>query len=434
MRFFTKEWNRRMQDAHLLTIPESDEEWEDFIRGFEEEGENVYDYLNDELESVKDELLLILPDEFHPYVLNGTINKPELEKSVRERLVNWQREETEKYERVMEEASQYMETIRGRLPRRLVEIVEDGLHDAQVQYVHRMNDSLRITLNGSGSFSKGQGIVIEIEGKIEEKSEKTLHPGMYWLYEEADVDDEGFRLGVLFDGGEWEVVAKDFAITHYYRYEDEFGWVEDENAKPVSAKKLQEIENRLGFHFPPSYKKLMKTQNGEVLNHPIYLLADQELSIKRILPVEELQDKDGFIPFAECLEGELAFDKKSRTIVFLSRSGNLEVADDFDLLLEVLFTKEYKEDTSFEFEPLPPEELEDALFSNELERNVQALNTLYLNPDPFVELIEKGILHFLNSNDEERKQVGEFFAEHFLSINLFSEEVAKKIHTLLDDE
>src|SRR5690606_2923667 len=173
MRFFTKEWNRRMQDAHLLTIPESDEEWEDFIRGFEEEGENVYDYLNDELESVKDELLLILPDEFHPYVLNGTINKPELEKSVRERLVNWQREETEKYERVMEEASQYMETIRGRLPRRLVEIVEDGLHDAQVQYVYRRNDSLRITLNGSGSFSKGQGIVIEIEGKIEEKSEET---------------------------------------------------------------------------------------------------------------------------------------------------------------------------------------------------------------------------------------------------------------------
>lgn len=432
MRFFTKEWNRRMQDAHLLTIPESDEEWEDFIRGFEEEGENVYDYLNDELESVKDELLLILPDEFHPYVLNGTINKPELEKSVRERLVNWQREETEKYERVMEEASQYMETIRGRLPRRLVEIVEDGLHDAQVQYVHRMNDSLRITLNGSGSFSKGQGIVIEIEGKIEEKSEETLHPGMYWLYEEADVDDEGFRLGVLFDGGEWEVVAKDFAITHYYRYEDEFGLIE-EDKKPVSEKKLKETEKNLGIHFPSAYKKLIKSQNGGKLNHSVYLLPEQAIFIERLLPVEELQENDGFLPFAECNNGRFAFKLKNNHIVYISNSGiEKNVADDFDQFLEGLYTEEYREYTD-EFEPLPPEELEEALFSDELEKNVQAWNTLYINPEPFVNLIEKGILHYLMSNDEERKQVGEFFAEHFLSINLFSEEVAKKIHKLLED-
>lgn len=32
MKFFTKEWYDKMQKAHLLTIPESDEEWMDFYQ------------------------------------------------------------------------------------------------------------------------------------------------------------------------------------------------------------------------------------------------------------------------------------------------------------------------------------------------------------------------------------------------------------------
>ena len=35
MAFFTKEWYEKMQDAHILALPESDEEWADFIRSFE---------------------------------------------------------------------------------------------------------------------------------------------------------------------------------------------------------------------------------------------------------------------------------------------------------------------------------------------------------------------------------------------------------------
>ena len=31
--FFTKDWYEKMQDAHVLVLPESDEEWAEYITG-----------------------------------------------------------------------------------------------------------------------------------------------------------------------------------------------------------------------------------------------------------------------------------------------------------------------------------------------------------------------------------------------------------------
>ena len=65
MAYFTKDWYENMQDAHVLALPESDEEWADYIRSFEEEGEDIQTYLRSSLARIKERLLNVLPKEFH---------------------------------------------------------------------------------------------------------------------------------------------------------------------------------------------------------------------------------------------------------------------------------------------------------------------------------------------------------------------------------
>ena len=423
-----------MQDAHLITIPESEDDWESFIRSFEEEGENVYDYLDQELEEVKEVLLSVLPDEFHPYVLDGTINKPELDKKVREQLIAWQNKETEKYERCMEEAALYFEKIRDKLPQGLIDIYEAGLHDAVLKNVYRFNGNMRITLN-SGGFSKGDVSVIRIFGIVEEKAPFPLEEAMYWLYEEVDIDEKGCRLGVLFDGSlEWEVIAKDFSIVHYYRDSDHFGW-EDSDRPPVPEGIMEKAAKRICFSFPTSYLSLMNEKNGGTLTHSVFLLPSREVVIKNMLPVEEFENLEDFIPFAICDNGKVAFRKIDGKILFLGENGSLEeIAGDFSEFVENLFTEEYVEDSTDDIHPLPEEEIEGALFSADLSLNVQAWNTLYVKPEPFVDLIEKALYHYLQNEDPERIQLGEIFADHFLSLNLFTDDVAEKLQTLLNHD
>ena len=69
--FFTKDWFEQMQDAHILVLPESDEEWKDYIRGFEENGEDVHIYLRNRLDQEKGRLLTVLPKEFHSLLRMG---------------------------------------------------------------------------------------------------------------------------------------------------------------------------------------------------------------------------------------------------------------------------------------------------------------------------------------------------------------------------
>jgi len=430
MKFFSKKWYETMQDAHLLTFPESDEEWADFIRGFEEESEDFRAYLRGELESIKDRLLQILPETFHPYVLDGTINQPELPKRVRDEVLAWLKEKQEEAEKVIDAAGEYKEKIRGELPEGLAEIADAGLHDAQIRFIRRGEDVLRLTLDGSGSFSCGEAAVIEISGIKEERSEFPLAPGMYWLYEETDVERDGFRLGVLFDSPmtEWEITATDFRIRHFYRNEEHPGWADEDGPAGASAGEWKKAEQRLGFRFPQAFRELMNRQNGGRIDHPFFLLPDRAVEITRILPLEELAEQGGVIPFAACTIGSVAFLRETGRIVYVAEDGEPRpLADSFEEWTRLLLSGEFVEAEDPLSDPLPPEELEAALFSGDLGLAVRAWNTIAERPEEHVPLIKKALPHFINHEDIELGQIGELFAGHFVAEGIITEEFLESI-------
>jgi len=331
-----------MQHSGLLAIPESDEEWEDFIKSFEEEGEDVYEYLKEDLLQMKNKLLQVLPERFHPYVNDGTINQPSLDSRVRKELLVWIEGKERLTEKVMEEAKEYLESIREQLPASLVNIVEEGLHDAQVQHIFRKDRCIRMTLNGDGSFSNASSIVIEMNDIVTETFDQPVTEGMYWLYEEADVSEHGFKLGVLFDSSnEWVVEMKDIQMTLFYRNESIFGF---EGDCVATEKEIEEAENHLQTKLPKDYVSFLFTQNGGKPNHPFILMEDKELEIERFLSAEELVESNNCIVFAKCITGTLAFNK-DHSIVYFENDGEIRtVSDQFDSLLDKMLSKEYLEE------------------------------------------------------------------------------------------
>ncbi|MEK4177068.1 DUF4085 family protein [Aeribacillus sp. FSL K6-1305] len=427
MKFFTKEWYDKMQKAHLLTIPESDEEWMDFIKSFEEDGEDVYDYLRQDLESIKDELLQTLPETFHPYILDGTINQPTLPKEVRDELIIWLKAKIEECEKVLDEANNHFEHIRENLPEELISILEDGLHDAELQYIHRDYDALRLTLNGEGSFSKGDAIVIEITGIKEEQSEIPLTPGMFWLYEEGDLNNKSFILSVLFDNPmtEWKVAAKQFSITHFYKtqifhHDQEF---EKENHSRHKAKKER---HSLPYKLPDQYASFVTAlHEGEA--EKMYFLTEKEaIEIDRFLSLEELKLEGSVIPIAVCTNGNIVLHLETQKIFYLGANTE-ELAENFEKFLEGLYSKQFVDEMPLLSEPLPTEELESALFSEDLELIIRAWNTIVQEPEKHIPLIEKTLPYSLQHENEEIQQIGEVYMDHILSFNILSEQFINKL-------
>lgn len=406
MRFFTKQWYEQMQHIGIMTYCESDEEWEDFIRSFEEDGDDVYEYLKNELEEVKEELYTILPKKFHPFIDNGTINQPSLPKNVRDDLIQWFKEQERKIEKVVEEAAEYHERIRNLLPASLHEIVECGLHDSNVQYIFRNGSSLRFTVDYVNS-PHAVKMVIDINDIISESSDNPIYEGMYWLYEEADIDSQGYRLGVLFSGAEWEVVAKEFNVTYYYRNEHIFGLEEEETHDDP----LQPIP----WDLPESYTSFLSKYNGGKPNHPFILLREKEIEIHRFIPLQELAIQEDLLPFADCHLGRLAFQKDQR-IVYLDESGAVvNMAESFEQFLEQMLSKEYIEEV-MEIEPLSLDQLEEAIYSEDLELNVRAWDFIWQNPNEHLPMIELALEHYLTHEDESKQMIGFVYFEQLKDI------------------
>ena len=97
----SKEVKEKFLKYNLLPIHESDQDWEFVQREAKEEGEDLHARLKAELEEVKKELLLVLPDCFIPYVENGTLNQPTLPRKVREDYLQWIRKADKEFEQIL---------------------------------------------------------------------------------------------------------------------------------------------------------------------------------------------------------------------------------------------------------------------------------------------------------------------------------------------
>lgn len=393
-----------MQDAHALTVPESEEEWRDFIRGFEEDGDDVHVYLRDRLEQEKGRLLKVLPKEFHPFIEDGSINQPYLPKSVQEKLLIYLHEMEQNYREVFEQAHDHFESICDQIPKNFVTLKDARLHDSRILHIARKDDEIRLTIDSSGSFNNASCIVVTFKKVKEESSELPLMEAQWWLYEEVDIHDEGTVFSLLLDCPmtRWMVVAEDVIIEYYYKANSLPVWQDEESTLGATEEALSKREQGLQVKFPTAYRQLLAEQNGGQLTHSLIVATEKVVEIGPLFGANQLVREGDFVWLNHNVA--LQFHEDSEPVVVHRDIGQL--AESFEQFLERCLSATYTDEYAVFSIPLAEEELESALLGEDLERMVRAWNTMNERPEKYVPLIEKGILFLLNQEDSNLYSMG----------------------------
>lgn len=203
-----------MQVSGFLIFSETLEEWEEILRESEKVGMDYKKSLREDVEEKKEDLLKFLPKSLHPYIYDNTIKSEYPSEKLKKFMLDW----TEDYEKRMNDLEQaYIDNynaIKEKLAQNVVQLHEYSLHDSVVKSVERRSkDTLIITLDCSGTFSEFDKLEVTFTG-VTKCSIPENFEGAWWLCHEIDLTNEGFELGVLFDGPFEEVTicAKDILL------------------------------------------------------------------------------------------------------------------------------------------------------------------------------------------------------------------------------
>jgi len=153
MKYFTKEWYREMQVLNFLVFPKTKEEWDKIIEYSKAEGRDYKGICKQELAAHKSELLKILPESFHPYIYNETLNSEYPSPELRKMADKWREEYLKRIDTVAKEYNQYYNSIKKKLPENAVRLHEHSLHDARVlSFASPSRDTFIIILDCRGGF------------------------------------------------------------------------------------------------------------------------------------------------------------------------------------------------------------------------------------------------------------------------------------------
>lgn len=214
MKYFTKEWYDEMQVAGFLTFPETEEEWEAYQAGYRADGVDPAEIQRRELEERKEDLLKFLPQSFHPYIYDGTINSAYPPPELRDMIAKWEADQEARVDALLDDYSRHYEAIREFLPAGAVQLTEKSLHDCVVTSVERPSeDMLVLRLDCRSGFHYFKEIQLTFTGVVEASVPEDLAHA-WWLYNEIYLNGELFELHVLFDNPMTEVtiISRDVQI------------------------------------------------------------------------------------------------------------------------------------------------------------------------------------------------------------------------------
>ncbi|CAM4252524.1 DUF4085 domain-containing protein [Bacillus wiedmannii] len=204
MKNFTGDWYKEMQIIEFVSFIESIKEW----------SEMDIQSLIAEIKERKTDLLKFLPESIHPFIHNTIINSEYPSSELKKLMKEWI-EDCEKRRAHLDRF--YLEqfhSIKKKLPTNVIQLHDYSLHDSVVKSVERLSkDTLIITLDCSGTFSEFDKLQVTFIG-VTKCSIPEDFEGAWWLCHEIDLTNEGFELGVLFDGPYEEVTicAKDVLL------------------------------------------------------------------------------------------------------------------------------------------------------------------------------------------------------------------------------
>jgi hypothetical protein len=192
----------------FFTFPESIEEWEERIKSLNansESGINYIEILTGELEEKKDDLLKYLPESFHSYIYDGTINTSYPTPKLRKMADEWIKKTDEKTTNVLKEYNKFFDSIRASIPYNAQKIHDFGMHDARVFDYTDINKTFELIFKDRDlKFIFTNIYSLHIPNQLK---------GRYWLYDEIYSTEHGFELRVLFDDlSELRLIAENVLI------------------------------------------------------------------------------------------------------------------------------------------------------------------------------------------------------------------------------
>lgn len=214
MKYFTKARYEEMQISRYLSFPETEKEWEENIAYYEAEGINFAERCKEELEYNKQDLLRFLPEAFHPYIYDGTLNSRFPSTELRTKAKQWRSEYEERVKRIGSEYRSHYQSIKDKLPPQVVKLCEKSLHDAKIlSFEKPTEDTFVLFLDCSGGYHYLTDVKMTFKG-VKELSYTEELIGSYWLYDEIYAAEAGFELHVLLEGplSELTLIAEDVSI------------------------------------------------------------------------------------------------------------------------------------------------------------------------------------------------------------------------------
>ncbi|MGO4545317.1 DUF4085 family protein [Paenibacillus sp. 2TAB23] len=214
MKYFTKELYEEMQIRGYLIFPETKKDWEDDIAWYVSENLNFEEICRCNLEDKKEDLLKYLPEFFHSYIQDGTINSQFPSDELRKMADRWKMEYDERTKAIGVTYRKYYDSIKGSLPEYVIQLIEKSLHDAQVTLIEiPSKDTFIMTLNCRGGYHYLTDVRLTFTG-VENIKPTKISAGSCWLYDEVYLTETGFELHVLLDGPlmEFTISAENVSI------------------------------------------------------------------------------------------------------------------------------------------------------------------------------------------------------------------------------
>ena len=394
----SKETKEKFRKYNLLTINESDHDWEIALSEAKEDGEDLFTRLKEELDEVKEELLHALPSRFIPYLENDTLNQPTLPKTIREDYLQWMREAGREFEQVLDAAFECTKQAVPFLSTAVQDIFAESLHDSTIERIEREKDTLHLYVNTDGGFSSKSLIHFVFKGVKSEVTDVPIQVGQWFIYDELQRTDDGFAFRVLFECPEsqWTIAIKELDAQYFYRPK-EFTILRDED-------KLEDT----------SITEYIATLNSEYR----YWFITPHVKCSILSLSENIVIENGSIEF-----------ESNEMVVTV---GNERFSYDLNEYnpIQFIYTDMYEDPYAHFNEPVPIEALEVAALNDDLELQVRAWNTLYANPKELADIIN----HVLWKMEitEENEMILSVYASHFYKEEILKEAVIEKFRKLID--
>ena len=369
----TIEKKKESEKAHVLSIRETDEEWENDLQAAEEEGIDLAAELREWLDEVRPRLLQALPEKFHPYVHNHTFNTQYLPKTVRKQYLAWTADVDQTFREVLQSAHGMKQQAMPYLPQSAYDVFSDSLHDAQIQMLERDDETVAIMLNTSGGFTSKAIVILKFIGIQQEVGQ--LEKGSWYIYDELQKTADGFALRVIWQCPEveWTIHCKTIEAAYYFR--------------PLAYHDAKEQTDWQSFH------KLLNR------SYQHFFISDVVIPWDFTMPEERT---DG---------------------VYID---NVKIANSLQECIALVYCDNYEDPYAIFSVPVPAEELEQAIVSNDLEWKTRAFNTLYANPLDHREIINR-ILQKIHIQEENEMMIS-IMVQHFMKQGILDEETKKRFN------